>query len=165
MTWITILVHQWMGYRAYLAYTAQEQWTIIFTNYKQKIHQLLYSLPGIMVTGPWILKHDFHHHYHTWISNNGCTKKELDFILACHFSFTIIQSYQLFHAAKAPKNTDHKLLIAKVRFHLLPQHKHISSNNTIIHWSTNIFNVLLSDWDVCYSKWSMLAPNPKLDFA
>jgi len=59
----------------------------------------------------------------TWYSNDGFTKKELDYILTRQRDRGLIKSYRTFRSAESPANSDHVLLVAELSLTLLKPRK------------------------------------------
>ena len=69
----------------------------------------------IACSGSWFKRLDIHRE--TWISNDGRTRKELDYILVpreLDHNRSLVKSYRVYRGAEAPANTDHRLLVASV---------------------------------------------------
>ena len=79
----------------------------------------LCSSERLKATGSLFKRRDIHRH--TWYSNDGRTRKELDQILARLLG--IVKSYRVFRCAEAPANTDHCLLVADIAVPLMPVYK------------------------------------------
>lgn len=69
------------------------------------------SATNLAILGSWFQRKDIHRH--TWLSNDGHTRKELDHILVNDRS--LCQSYRVYRGAEAPANTDHRLVVAGIR--------------------------------------------------
>ena len=80
------------------------------------IHRLLTlcAKHGIAILGSWFQRRNIH--CFTWISNDGRTTKEIDHIITRERSqFT---SCRVYRSAECSANTDHRLLVAKMRIML-----------------------------------------------
>ena len=70
---------------------------------------------GVSVVGSWFRRRDIWRW--TWISNDGATKKEIDHILTR--SRKDFVSYRVYRGAECPANTDHRLIIARIKVDLV----------------------------------------------
>ena len=77
---------------------------------------------GLSIMGSWFRRLDIHRH--TWISNDGHTRKEIDHIL-CR-DRRDIHSCRVFRGAEGPANTDHRLVLADMSISI----KHQRNNNS-----------------------------------
>jgi len=64
----------------------------------------LCSVANLTILGSWF------HYCHSWLSNDGHTRKEIDHILTNDRS--LFKSCRVFRGAEAPANSDHRLVIA-----------------------------------------------------
>ena len=82
----------------------------------------LCALHRLKMTGSWFRRRIMHRW--TWISNDGRTKKELDYIIVSA-RWNIVQSCQVYRSADCGNNTDHRLVAATCSLRLkrcsLPQ--------------------------------------------
>ena len=72
----------------------------------------------LAVMGSWFQRKDIHRL--SWISNDGVTKKELDHMLSSDRSMFL--SYRVMRGAEAPASTDHRIIVAVIKFN--PQKAH-----------------------------------------
>ena len=63
----------------------------------------------LSILGSWFSRKDIHRH--TWVSNDGHTRKELDHIITNKRSF--FKSIRVCRGAEAAANTDHRLVVAE----------------------------------------------------
>src|SRR5664279_2261353 len=67
----------------------------------------------LSILGSWFARKDIHRH--TWICNDGHTRKELDHIITNNRSF--FKSIRVYRGAEAAANTDHRLVVADAALH------------------------------------------------
>jgi len=77
------------------------------------------SAHGLSILGSWFERKDIHRH--TWISNDGQTRTEIDHILTNDRS--LFSTLRVRKEAELPANTDHRLLTATVRLQFQYGHK------------------------------------------
>ena len=82
----------------------------------------LCALHRLKITGSWFRRRNMHRW--TWISNDGRTKKELDYIIVSA-RWNIVQNCRVYRSADCGNNTDHRLVAATCSLRLkrcsLPQ--------------------------------------------
>ena len=69
----------------------------------------LCALHRLKITGSWFRRRNMHRW--TWISNDGRTKKELDYIIVSA-RWNIVQNCRVYRSADCGNNTDHRLVAA-----------------------------------------------------
>lgn len=82
----------------------------------------LCAATGLSVVGSWFRRSDIKRW--SWISNDGVTRKEIDHILTRNHSDFI--SYRVFRGAECPANTDHRLIMARLKINLIPARKPVN---------------------------------------
>ena len=73
------------------------------------------AVAGTSIVGSWYRRRDIRRW--TWISNDGVTKKEIDHILTRNRKDFV--SYRVYRGAECPANTDHRLVIARLRVNIV----------------------------------------------
>jgi hypothetical protein len=71
---------------------------------------------GLTIIGSWFQRRNIHRH--TWISNDGRTSKEIDHIITRARDRTAFTSCKVYRGAECAANTDHRLLVSKMRIKL-----------------------------------------------
>ena len=68
------------------------------------------STTNLSILGSWFARKNTHRH--TWISNDGRTRKEIDHVLTRDRS--LFKSLRVYRGAEIAANTDHRLIIAAI---------------------------------------------------
>ena len=73
----------------------------------------LCSAHRLSIVGSWFARKNIHRH--SWICNDGRTRKEIDHILTNNRS--LFKSIRVFRGVESPANTDHRLVAAEIALH------------------------------------------------
>ena len=82
-------------------------------------HRLLNlcSMANLVIADPFLRRLDIHRH--TWFSNDGNTRKEIDHILIRDIS--LIMRCRVYRGAEPPANSDHRLVVGRVKLQPYPR--------------------------------------------
>ena len=106
------------------------------------------SAANLTILGSWFQRRDIYRH--SWLSNDGHTRKEIDHILTNDRS--LFKSCREFRGAEAPANSDHRLVIAMMH--------QLHPMRTAKVWQSKCLDVeTLAQSDVLADKYNITVTN------